>query len=262
MNRSKIASYGAALAALLSMTAEAITTPKPPPTLSVAVSGTNTVLVWTPPTTNTDETPVKITGYNVYRSTTTPIKQQTGTGAPAPLVPYTIKAGTLTYTDASSASLNDYYAISAWYCDSTGCTESVTGPTVQATSTPQTPNNVTLAGTATFHWVAPMQRSDGSPLTNLAGYKLYRGLTCTTQPTVVTISNPGLLTYQDTNVPIGSYCYSLTAYDTNGLESPKSPNINVTFITPPSMPGAPGQPTVQCLAVAPQGVTVTCAVSP
>jgi hypothetical protein len=53
----------------------------------------------------------------------------------------------------------------------------------------------TATGTATLTWTAPTTNSDGSPLTDLAGYRLYWGTTSGVYTDSVTLSNPGLTTY-------------------------------------------------------------------
>lgn len=235
-------------------------TPNAPPTLTVKVSGSDVVLAWTAPTANTNgTTPAKVSGYNVYRSTSPTIKQQTGTGGPAPYVGYSSMLRTaVTFTDVGAAANDYYYAVTAWYCDTGGCGESAVSPIVQATPG-NTPVNVT--GSAKFSWVAPTTNTDGSVLTNLSGFKVYRGATCDAPSTVATVAS-STTTYQDSGLALGTYCYTLTAFNTNGAESAHSPNLIVTFNPPASVPGAPGVPTATCVIVAPAGMTSSCTVSP
>ncbi len=74
-------------------------------------------------------------------------------------------------------------------------------------------------GSATLNWVAPTQRTDGTALTNLAGYKVYWGETEGSYPNAATITNPGMTTYQVDNLGSGTWYFVMTAYDTNGIES-------------------------------------------
>ena len=50
-------------------------------------------------------------------------------------------------------------------------------------------------GSATLSWTPPTTNTDGSPLTNLAGYKIYWGTSQGTYPNSVTLNNPGLTSY-------------------------------------------------------------------
>ena len=50
-------------------------------------------------------------------------------------------------------------------------------------------------GSATLSWTAPTQNDDGSPLTDLAGFKIYYGTAPGNHPTSIQIANPGITTY-------------------------------------------------------------------
>jgi hypothetical protein len=72
-------------------------------------------------------------------------------------------------------------------------------------------------GSATLTWVAPSTNEDGTPLTNLAGYKVYYGST----PGIFTSVDVGYAnSYQVAGLTKGqTYYFAVTAYDTNGNES-------------------------------------------
>jgi hypothetical protein len=74
-------------------------------------------------------------------------------------------------------------------------------------------------GSATVSWRAPTQRSDGTPLTNLAGFRIYYGNAVGTYPDKITIANPGVNVYVIDNLPNGTYYFVTTAYDAAGNES-------------------------------------------
>ena len=74
-------------------------------------------------------------------------------------------------------------------------------------------------GTATLSWTIPTTRTDGSALTNLAGFHIYYGPSLGNYTTVVTIANPSVSTYVVSNLTSGTYYFVATAYDANGLES-------------------------------------------
>jgi len=84
-------------------------------------------------------------------------------------------------------------------------------------------------GTATLSWTPPTTRSDGSPLTNLAGYKVRYGNAAGNYPTTITISNPGITTYVVENLASGTYYFVLASYDTDGLESANSSPASKTI---------------------------------
>jgi hypothetical protein len=74
-------------------------------------------------------------------------------------------------------------------------------------------------GSATLSWLPPTQNTDGSPLTNLAGYKIYWGTQQGTYPNSTTLNNPGLATYVVEGLAPGTYFFVATAINTVGVES-------------------------------------------
>ena len=85
-------------------------------------------------------------------------------------------------------------------------------------------------GTATLSWTAPTTRADGSPLTNLAGYKVRYGNAAGSYPTTITLSNAGITTYVVENLTPGTYYFVLASYDTTGLESADSSPASKTIL--------------------------------
>ena len=64
-----------------------------------------------------------------------------------------------------------------------------------------------------------MQNSDGSPLTDLAGYKIYYGNESGYYHTSIQIDNPGVVIYVVENLTPGTYYFVSTAINSSGLES-------------------------------------------
>lgn len=83
-------------------------------------------------------------------------------------------------------------------------------------------------GSATLSWTPPTENMDGTALTDLAGYKIYYGLSQGNYPNVVQIDNPGISTFVVENLGPNTYFFVTTAFNTNGLESNYS---NVTSKT-------------------------------
>ncbi len=86
------------------------------------------------------------------------------------------------------------------------------------------PQNV-YAGQATLSWDAPTTNVDGSPLTDLAGYKIYYGTSSSNYSKVVDAGN--VLTYVITDLNEGqTYYFAVTAYDTSDNESDYSNEVS------------------------------------
>lgn len=77
-------------------------------------------------------------------------------------------------------------------------------------------------GTAVLSWTAPTQNTDGSPLTNLAGFNIYSGAV-NPPATKTVISNPATRSYTFAGLAAGSTgVYQVTALNTTGQESARS----------------------------------------
>jgi len=74
-------------------------------------------------------------------------------------------------------------------------------------------------GGATVSWNAPTQNTDGSALTNLAGFNIYYGTSATTLSQSVQIASPGLTTYALGNLAPGTWYFAVNAYTAAGAES-------------------------------------------
>lgn len=79
-----------------------------------------------------------------------------------------------------------------------------------------------VAGRATLSWDAPLQRTDGSPLTNLAGFKLYYGTSAGNLSNVIQVSDPGARTRVIEDLTVGTWYFAASAYDQSGIESARS----------------------------------------
>ena len=76
-------------------------------------------------------------------------------------------------------------------------------------------------------WTAPTTNEDGSPLDDLAGYKLHFGTQPGQYTQVVTVGS--YTTAEIDDLGPGTYYLSVTAYDIYGNESDFSNEINHTF---------------------------------
>jgi hypothetical protein len=82
---------------------------------------------------------------------------------------------------------------------------------------------------ATLTWTAPTQNTDGTALTNLAGFRVYHGLTSTGLSMAQQIASPGTLTYQFTGLSVGPHFFAVTAYSSQNAESALSAVGNKTI---------------------------------
>lgn len=78
------------------------------------------------------------------------------------------------------------------------------------------------SGGATLTWTPPTQNTDGTSLTNLAGYRIAYGTTSTALTSTIQVANPGLSSYTVTNLAPGTYYFAVRAYSSSGTESNNS----------------------------------------
>lgn len=82
-----------------------------------------------------------------------------------------------------------------------------------------------VPGSATLTWAAPTAHTDGTPLTDLAGFKIYYGRMSGTYDYQIGLSNPGITTYVIDNLVSGEWYFALAAYDSKGIESDRSNEV-------------------------------------
>jgi hypothetical protein len=106
-------------------------------------------------------------------------------------------------------------------CGGGGESNTTTGAsTLVSTGTPQ-------SSTLSLNWVAPVTRTDGSPisLAEIEGYKVYIGTSTGNYTDIVNISDGSQTSVTITGILNGTYYVAMTTYDTGGLESGYSPEI-------------------------------------
>jgi len=79
--------------------------------------------------------------------------------------------------------------------------------------------NQVTNGTAALTWTPVTSNTNGSVLTDLAGYQVHYGTSANAMNTVVALANPRLTTYLVTNLSSGTWYFGVTAYASNGTES-------------------------------------------
>lgn len=99
------------------------------------------------------------------------------------------------------------------------------------------------ADNATLSWIPPTTHVDGTPLTDLVGYKVYYGTASGTYTQVVDAgltATPSTPTYTVINLVTGNtYYFAVTAYNTSGNESSYSNEVSKSFsVTTTTIPGA------------------------
>jgi hypothetical protein len=122
-------------------------------------------------------------------------------------------SGTSTCTDGTAAMRHDR----KWWC-----------PVVQATPEPAP---APVLYNAQLSWAAPTTRADGTLLAagELAGYEVYYTNAAGSVSVALPISGGSTLATTVPSLSSGSYSFSISAVDANGLKSALSPVVTVNF---------------------------------
>ena len=86
-------------------------------------------------------------------------------------------------------------------------------------SSGDTPPEMFGAHSVTLSWMPPTENVDGTPLTGLAGFRIFYGPEEGNYPNFIDIPNPGIATYVVDGLLAGSYHFVTTAYALSGIES-------------------------------------------
>ena len=103
----------------------------------------------------------------------------------------------------------------------------VTG-TGSSSGSGSTGGSTTTTGAATVNWHPPTQNTNGSAITNLAGYTIVYGTNKSNLTSSVKVANPGLTSYVIENLAAGTYYFGVTAYNSAGGTSAVSSIVSKT----------------------------------
>jgi hypothetical protein len=91
------------------------------------------------------------------------------------------------------------------------------------------PSSHAATGSVTLSWLPPTENTDGSVLTDLAGYRIYFGLTPGSLDQSVQIKNAGISAYVIDGLPPGTWYFAMTAYNASGVEGTLTQVLSKNF---------------------------------
>jgi hypothetical protein len=77
-------------------------------------------------------------------------------------------------------------------------------------------------GSANLSWTAPTQNTNGTPLTDLAGYMIYYGTSPSELTQTIQLADPSATSYVVSNLSAGTYYFAVAAYTTVATQSAQS----------------------------------------
>lgn len=125
---------------------------------------------------------------------------------------------------ASTVSLPAFAVLVSPAPNATGGSSVATGSNSGEAAAPLTTN-----GTATLRWLPPTQATDGSAITDLAGYRVKSGRTATDLTVAVNLASPSASSHTLQNLTSGTWFFAVVAYTAAGLESDVSAVVSKTF---------------------------------
>jgi Putative Ig domain len=84
-------------------------------------------------------------------------------------------------------------------------------------------------GSVTLSWTPPTTNTNGAPLTNLAGYRIYYGTNSSSLTQSLEITNPGIASFVIGNLSAAKWYFSLVSYNTANVESTLSQVVSKTI---------------------------------
>lgn len=92
-------------------------------------------------------------------------------------------------------------------------------------------------GQADLSWTPPTANTNGTPLTDLSGYRVVWGTSATALTSVVQLATPGVSRYTVTGLPAGTMFFGVKAYNSTGVESLLSNVVSKAITTTPAATG-------------------------
>jgi len=90
-------------------------------------------------------------------------------------------------------------------------------------------SSTTTTGNAELSWTPPTRNTDGSTLTNLAGYRILYGTSPSALTQTIQVANPGISRYVIEDLAAGTWYFSLRSYSTSGAESARTNTASRTI---------------------------------
>jgi hypothetical protein len=103
------------------------------------------------------------------------------------------------------------------------------GTTATTTTTAASPVANPALGQAVLSWNPPLENTDGTLLTDLAGYKIYYGTDMAILNNVVNLPWGGNVVYTVQNLAAGTWYFTVRAYNSLGVESDYSETASKTI---------------------------------
>jgi len=111
----------------------------------------------------------------------------------------------------------------------TGSDTGGVGSTAGSSSTVPTSPTASSDDSIKLAWIAPTTKADGTPLSNLAGFRILLGTASGMYSQTITVPGPYTLNYTISGLPASTYFAVVKAFDTSNNESAPSVEVSKTI---------------------------------
>jgi Fibronectin type III domain len=117
-------------------------------------------------------------------------------------------------------------------CDGSNGNTANNGPVTSDPASSAVDNNPTPSSTAdsvTVSWEAPSENTNGTALTNLAGYEIHYGTSATALTESIAVDTVGVTDYVVSNLSSGTWYFEIVAVNSDGTQSAPSGVVSMTI---------------------------------
>jgi hypothetical protein len=150
---------------------------------------------------------------------------------------YTAASGTLTWQDGDSTPKSVSVAVTG---QALGKNFGFTLTSIEGSAGFGAPSAATVevgssgsssggSGSVTLSWTAPTTNTNGTALTNLAGFQIYYGTSAASMTNKVSINTMGVLDYVVGDLGSGVWYFQVFAVNSNGVQSGPSTTVSTTI---------------------------------
>jgi hypothetical protein len=108
-------------------------------------------------------------------------------------------------------------------------TTPVSAPVANGSSSSNSPATTSSIQAVTLSWAAPTENTNGTALTNLAGYVIYYGTSATSMTQQINVNTVGMLVYEIPNLASGNWYFQIMSVNAAGVQSSPSPTVTATI---------------------------------
>jgi hypothetical protein len=111
----------------------------------------------------------------------------------------------------------------------TSTAPAATTTTSSSTTAPASTPPAAASDTVTLSWTAPDENTNGTALTNLAGYQINYGTSPTALTQKISINTVGVMNYVVSNLSSGTWYFEIVAVNSAGAQSAPSSVVSTTI---------------------------------